>query len=166
MSFFEVWIASLLAQHASNGTPEEHPSLHAALERTAVECHQIVKRQYAVLNDEILPQLSARGIHLLRHQERNAAQRAWVNPTSNTACGPAQRKLADGKRLRQSAIACFAPTLHARCLQRQRHHMQNQSDQAADHGAVDAYVLQVPADVELEFLRYGFSIPVADDAID
>lgn len=75
---FEVRIASLLAQNRMDGGPAELPSLVAALERTGNECHQIVARQYELLNNEILPQLSANGIRLLRHQDRNEAQRAWV----------------------------------------------------------------------------------------
>ena len=76
--FFEVRIASLLAHNRMEGAKTEPPALVAALERTSDECHQIVDRQYELLNTEILPQLSAKGIHLLRHQERNEAQRAWV----------------------------------------------------------------------------------------
>jgi polyphosphate kinase len=76
--FFEVRIASLLAHNRMEGAKTEPPALVAALERTSQECHQIVDRQYELLNTEILPQLSAKGIHLLRHQERNEAQRAWV----------------------------------------------------------------------------------------
>lgn len=76
--FFEVRIASLLAQSRLDGDLVEPPTLTAALERTAVECHQIVARQYHILNNEVLPQLSAKGIHLLRHTDRSEAQRAWV----------------------------------------------------------------------------------------
>ena len=76
--FFEVRIASLLAQSRLDGDLVEPPTLTAALERTGIECHQIVARQYEVLNREVLPQLSAKGIHLLRHQDRNEEQKAWV----------------------------------------------------------------------------------------
>lgn len=76
--FFEVRIASLLAQSRLDGDLVEPPTLTAALERTGIECHQIVARQYEVLNHEVLPQLSAKGIHLLRHQDRNEEQKAWV----------------------------------------------------------------------------------------
>jgi polyphosphate kinase len=73
--FFEVRVASLLAQHQSHGGPEPG---HADLDGAADECRQIIARQYALLNDQILPQLSANGIHLLRRSDRNAAQKAWV----------------------------------------------------------------------------------------
>src|SRR5476649_1020406 len=76
--FFEVRIASLLAQSRLDGDLLEPPALTAALERTSIECHQIIERQYAILNDEVWPQLSAKGIHLLRSQERNEAQQAWA----------------------------------------------------------------------------------------
>jgi polyphosphate kinase len=75
---FEVRIASLLAHNRMEGARREPPALAAALGRTSVECHDIIERQYALLNQEILPQLSAKGIHLLRHQDRNHAQREWV----------------------------------------------------------------------------------------
>lgn len=76
--FFEVRIASLLAQGRIDGETRETPALTAALELTSVECHQVVQQQYTILNDEILPQLSKEGIHLLRHQDRSETQRAWV----------------------------------------------------------------------------------------
>jgi polyphosphate kinase len=73
--FFEVRVASLLAQHQEYGGPE----LGAAdLDGASEECRQIIARQYALLNNEILPQLSNNGIHLLRRSDRNAAQKAWV----------------------------------------------------------------------------------------
>ncbi len=76
--FFEVRIASLLAQSRLNGDLVEPPALTAVLERASVECHRLIEHQYAILNEHVLPELAAAGIHLLRHQDRNAAQRAWV----------------------------------------------------------------------------------------
>ncbi len=76
--FFEVRIASLLAHNRMEGAKRETPALAAALELTSVECHRLVERQYELLHDEILPQLAAKGIRLLRHEERSEAQRAWV----------------------------------------------------------------------------------------
>ena len=72
--FFEVRVASLLAQ----GDLAENPALAATLARISDECHGLVKDQYAVLNKEVLPQLQAKGVHLVRHTDRNEAQRAWV----------------------------------------------------------------------------------------
>ena len=75
---FEVRIASLLANNHVDGQIVEAPALSAALAIAGTECHQIVERQYRVLNEEVLPQLAKQGIHLLRDQDRNEAQRAWV----------------------------------------------------------------------------------------
>lgn len=76
--FFEVRVASLLAQNTIDGELAQHPAFLAMMERIATECHQLATRQYEVLNQEILPQLSRKRIHLLRHTDRNEAQRAWV----------------------------------------------------------------------------------------
>ncbi|WP_293777451.1 polyphosphate kinase 1 [uncultured Oxalicibacterium sp.] len=76
---FEVRIASLLANNHMEGEKlEDTPALSAALATAGAECHEIVERQYQVLNESILPQLAQQGIYLLRDQDRNEAQRAWV----------------------------------------------------------------------------------------
>ncbi|HEV7856546.1 MAG TPA: polyphosphate kinase 1 [Herminiimonas sp.] len=76
--FFEVRVASLLANNHVSGEFIEPPALTAALALASAECHQIVERQYRVLNEDVLPQLAREGISLLRDQDRNDAQRAWV----------------------------------------------------------------------------------------
>jgi len=76
--FFEVRVASILAQNSIDGVLTEHPGLLAALDRTSTECHQLVRHQYTILNDAVLPELSRHNVHLLRHNERNDAQRAWI----------------------------------------------------------------------------------------
>nr|WP_329604138.1 polyphosphate kinase 1 [Undibacterium rugosum] len=76
--FFEVRVASLLAQNTIDGELVQHPAFQFMLKRVSTECHQLAQKQYELLNQEILPQLSRKGIHLLRHSERNEAQRAWV----------------------------------------------------------------------------------------
>jgi polyphosphate kinase len=76
--FFEVRIASLLAKNQQSGLTGEAAAITASMARTDKECHELVERQYQILNQDILPQLSTHGIHLLRHQDRNPAQRAWV----------------------------------------------------------------------------------------
>jgi polyphosphate kinase len=74
--FFEVRIASLLARMNSHAGAASASG--AGLEHTSGESHEIIEKQYAILNQEILPELSRHGIHLLRDQDRNEAQRAWV----------------------------------------------------------------------------------------
>tara|TARA_R110001599_G_scaffold171353_1_gene362322 strand:- start:342410 stop:344536 length:2127 start_codon:yes stop_codon:yes gene_type:complete len=76
--FFEVRIASLLASHQANGQEIELPALTKAMALASTECHQIVERQYRLLNEAVLPQLAQQEIYLLRDQDRNEAQRAWV----------------------------------------------------------------------------------------
>jgi len=77
--FFEVRIASLLAnKHVAAAEVIEPPALSAALALASDECHRIVEHQYRVLNEQVLPQLAKEGIYLLRDQDRNDAQRAWV----------------------------------------------------------------------------------------
>src|SRR5881392_1439830 len=54
--FFEVRVASLLAQ----GALTDNPALVATLERISRECHDLVEQQYRILNAEVLPQLQAK----------------------------------------------------------------------------------------------------------
>jgi polyphosphate kinase len=77
--FFEVRVASLLAQHTMERSIDGMPqTMDATLGRASEECRRLIGRQYALLNHEILPRLSDHGIHMLRRGDRNAAQRAWV----------------------------------------------------------------------------------------
>jgi polyphosphate kinase len=76
--FFEVRVASLLARNTVDGELTQHPEILATLHSVNAECHQLAARQYQVLNQEVLPQLKRKGVHLLRHSDRNEAQRAWV----------------------------------------------------------------------------------------
>ena len=83
--FFEVRVASLLAQHTIERSLEGMPeSLAATLGRASEECRRLIARQYALLNDEILPRLSDNGIHMLRRRDLNPAQRAWVKQYFDT----------------------------------------------------------------------------------
>ena len=75
--FFEIRIASLLARHRLESTSDGAPYI-LELERMAAECRKIIDHQYEVLNRAILPELASHGIYLLRHDDRNEAQRAWV----------------------------------------------------------------------------------------
>ncbi|WP_426322968.1 polyphosphate kinase 1 [Pseudoduganella sp. R-43] len=76
--FFEVRVASLLAAASVDGDLGDHPALAATLERVSHECHELVKRQYEIFNTAVLPEMKAQGIHIVRHSQRNEAQRAWV----------------------------------------------------------------------------------------
>ena len=74
--FFEVRVASLLAHQGEYAKP--NAQLEASLKHISEEAHKLVARQYEVLNEDVLPLLSQQGIQLLRHNDRNPAQRAWV----------------------------------------------------------------------------------------
>jgi len=77
--FFEVRVASLLAQHTIDRTLEgTSEPLSATLNRASDECRRLIARQYTLLNEQILPSLSENGIHMLRRGDRNPAQKAWV----------------------------------------------------------------------------------------
>jgi polyphosphate kinase len=76
--FFEVRVASLLAKASATAPLSEHPGLLSSMARISEECHALVGHQYAILNSAVLPQLAKEGVHLVRHTDRNAAQRAWV----------------------------------------------------------------------------------------
>ena len=78
--FFEIRVAGLKEQIKLNAggrgldgkTPKETFKLVAA------EAHEIVSRQYALLNDDIFPALAAEGIRFLRRAQWNAKQQAWI----------------------------------------------------------------------------------------
>jgi len=86
--FFEVRIASLMAQSIDGHTVPGKAALQASLLRVSDECHKLVERQYEVLNTEVLPRLAARGFRLLHHKDRNEAQRAWVKTYFETQIRP------------------------------------------------------------------------------
>lgn len=87
--FFEVRVASLMAQHRMGGEKTRlNPALAAALDHASQECHSIVERQYALLNQDILPELAKQRIRLLHHESRNAVQRDWVKQYFDEAVRP------------------------------------------------------------------------------
>ncbi len=74
--FFEVRFAPHLSAFQ---THEQRGPINAQTFReVAAKVHTLVGQQYTIYNDELLPQLEKRGIKLLAHSERNAAQRRWV----------------------------------------------------------------------------------------
>ena len=78
--FFEIRVAGLKDQIAF-----EHEVLgpdgiapRQALAMISAIAHQQIERQYAILNERILPALAEAGIRLVRRHEWNAKQKAWV----------------------------------------------------------------------------------------
>ena len=74
--FFEVRFAPHLAG-MQNG---DHKGLYTveSFEALAAAAHQLVERQYALYNDELMPAFNQQGIAIVSHGERNAEQRRWV----------------------------------------------------------------------------------------
>ncbi|MEO7244343.1 MAG: polyphosphate kinase 1, partial [Rubrivivax sp.] len=71
--FFEVRMADLVdAMRAGTG------SATADLEAVAGAAHTLIDEQYALFNDELMPALQRERIEILNHEQRDAAQRAWV----------------------------------------------------------------------------------------
>lgn len=74
--FFEVRVASLLARNRLED--DAQPGLPASLLRACAECRQIIERQYALLNREILPLLAEQRIRLLPVAALDPQQREWL----------------------------------------------------------------------------------------
>jgi len=78
--FFEIRVAGLREQLRLKA-PLVGTTIHelkASLTEIGQGAQALVAKMYGVLNQQILPGLSAAGIPVLRHAERNAAQRAWA----------------------------------------------------------------------------------------
>ena len=74
--FFEVRAAPHLLAELS----ADQKGLYTAdsFKALAVAAHDIVARQYALYNDDLLPKFERQGIRVVSHGERHAAQRRWV----------------------------------------------------------------------------------------
>src|SRR5436190_2739661 len=78
--FFEIRVAGMREQLRVKAPPPGVTvhELRALSSRLCEQTHALVADIYRTLNDEVLPAMAGAGIRLLRHAERNAAQRAWV----------------------------------------------------------------------------------------
>ncbi|RMF16849.1 MAG: polyphosphate kinase 1 [Gammaproteobacteria bacterium] len=78
--FFEIRVAGLKQQikYGRESIGPDGMAPQQVLEQIAAEAHVHVERQYALLNDVLLPALEAEGIHFLRRSEWTEAQRAWI----------------------------------------------------------------------------------------
>ncbi|MGD9774228.1 polyphosphate kinase 1 [Diaphorobacter sp.] len=75
--FFEVRAAAHL--DAVEGEEAERcGDAQRAFEELSVRAHDLVARQYALYNDSLAPAFALRGIRIVPHGERTAAQRRWV----------------------------------------------------------------------------------------
>jgi polyphosphate kinase len=74
--FFEVRAAPHLT--AALRGEEKGPHTVQSFEVLSAAAHDLVARQYALYNEELLPTFEKHGIRIVSHGERNAAQRQWV----------------------------------------------------------------------------------------
>ena len=78
--FFEIRVAGLKDQIAFDHElvgPDGIPPKQA-LAMISEIAHQQIERQYAILNERILPELAARGIRIVRRNEWTLKQKQWV----------------------------------------------------------------------------------------
>jgi polyphosphate kinase len=77
--FFEIRVAGLKEQIAAGSPPgPDGMPLDQVFKHVAQVTRELVDRQYQILNNDVLPQLAAEGIRILRRTKWNAAQKAWV----------------------------------------------------------------------------------------
>ena len=78
--FFEIRVAGLKEQINLAGMPVGVDGLDAlqTLKLVREQAHQLIDRQYRILNETLLPALDQEGIRFLRRSGWNDAQRAWV----------------------------------------------------------------------------------------
>jgi polyphosphate kinase len=78
--FFEIRVAGLKEQISLAGVPAGPDGMDAqqTLKLVREQAHQLITRQYQILNKDILPALDQQGVRFLRRTKWNDAQRAWV----------------------------------------------------------------------------------------
>ena len=78
--FFEIRVAGLKEQINLSGVPAGPDGMDArqTLKLVREQTHQLIERQYQVLNDDLLPALDKQGIRFLRRTIWTDAQRAWI----------------------------------------------------------------------------------------
>lgn len=79
--FFEVRVACLHERRDCKGLAIGPDGLDAAqtLSLVRLQVHQLIKRQYKLLNQQVLPGLAEQGIHFLRRRDWTAQQHDWLH---------------------------------------------------------------------------------------
>jgi polyphosphate kinase len=79
--FFEIRVSSLKEQERLHPTMRGPDGLTAtdALARVDIAVHAMVKKLYALLNDDVLPSLRVQGVYLHHASEWDETQRAWAH---------------------------------------------------------------------------------------
>ncbi len=78
--FFEIRIAGLKQQEAYGSTQRGPDNLSAADQLRVIGpvVKELLSHQYAVLNDVLLPKLDMQGIRILKREDWNSKQQAWL----------------------------------------------------------------------------------------
>ena len=78
--FFEIRVAGLKAQVqlGADAAGPDGLSPRQVLAEVSRQAHELMARQYRILNEEIFPALAAEGVRFLRRREWTEAQRAWI----------------------------------------------------------------------------------------
>jgi len=78
--FFEIRVAGLKEQIKVGSVSTAPDGLDPAniLRKVCAQAHQIIDRQYQLLNDDLLPALALQGIRFLRRTHWNETQQAWI----------------------------------------------------------------------------------------
>jgi polyphosphate kinase len=84
--FFEVRAEPHLTAARSNG--EKGLYTRQSFEALSAVAHDMVARQYALYNDDLMPAFAEQGIRVVSHGERDAAQRRWVKNYFETQVRP------------------------------------------------------------------------------
>ncbi len=74
--FFEVRAALHLT--AALNQEQRAPYSAESFKTLSAAAHDMVARQYALYNDELMPEFAKQGIRIVSHGDRSAAQRRWV----------------------------------------------------------------------------------------
>ena len=79
--FFEIRVAGLKEQIRLNSVTltTDGMSAREVFNLVSAEAHAMVEEQYALFNDDILPQLAAEDIRFLRRVDWTDAQREWIS---------------------------------------------------------------------------------------
>jgi len=88
--FFEIRVSGLKHRLSVNAAPAGPDNLSSidVLRAVTEEANALVKEQYRVLNDELIPELRDAGIRLVRRDDWSPAQRVWLEQYFRTEIVP------------------------------------------------------------------------------
>jgi polyphosphate kinase len=88
--FFEIRVSGLKHRLAVNAAPAGPDNLSSAdvLRTVTEETNALVREQYRLLNDDLIPELRSAGIHFVRRDDWSLAQRQWLEQYFRTEIVP------------------------------------------------------------------------------